>query len=260
MKRRAGFTLIELLVVIAIIAVLAAIAVPAISGYLLNAQKASTVAEIAQIDIALAAILSDTGRSDFRGILTPEAIALGSGMALEAAANQYYADVFYSMLRQGRNIPALDPGDPGGAIRNDIRLKLRESYLELGRDSWDQRYNFFVGPIPRTDGSGNAIPVPFRSYRLQFDNPEDEDGLRNPLVYDRDARDIIEEIEVPGQPRPDGGYGIPARRSKSVFVWSNGVNTVSDQGYRNSGNDEELGGGDDINNWDAKGRGWEVWY
>lgn len=61
LSRRPGFTLIELLIVIVILAVLAALLVPAVGRVLTQARVAAVVAEISQLDSAIAKFKADHG-------------------------------------------------------------------------------------------------------------------------------------------------------------------------------------------------------
>lgn len=255
MNTKKGFTLIELLVVIAIITILAAIAVPAVASYLSRSQARAAFAEVRQIETTMTAMLSDIGRKDFNSLFTQPLVAnvqLDNPAQVKAAAD-VYTDLMYRLIRQGRNATDLP-----GAVRSDLVQKMATSYMDLDTDPYGQRYRFFIGPVR------NDAVMPFRAYRL--DDPPTTDGLRNPLVYDNAAKQDLERLTVPGQPRADNGFGIPASRDLPIFIWSVGGNATDDQGFYLQGNNvnniETAGGGDDINNWDgsASGQGWMVWY
>lgn len=256
MKKRLGFTLIELLVVIAIITILAAIAVPAVSSYLSRAQARATFAEVRQIETAMTAMLADIGRKDFNALFT-QAVApnvdLSNPNAVLAAAN-IYSDIFYRLLRQGRNATDLRAG-----VNMELVRKMGTSYMDIDTDPYGSQYRFFIGPV------SNAAVMPFRSYRLDRINPV-LDGLRQPREYNASEKAQLEQETVPGQPRADNGLGIPASRELTFYIWSRGGNLVDDQGFYIRGSNidkiETAGGGDDINNWDgsSSGQGWMVWY
>lgn len=209
-----------------------------------------------------------------------------------------YQTIFYSLLRQGRdaaleeNVAAVDIGlrdllsglpeivgendlgspfyfaentDPppfNTVFDRTVTNKLRTSYMELGNDSWDQRFYFWMGPFDRGEAGS---PVLLRSFRL---NPTDP-ALA--FIWDVATRDIVraEELGVPqaddntGQiadpAAPDvTAAGYPAPYDRPVYIWSSGLNELQDAhiDLRESTDPGYEGGGDDINNWDSEA-GWE---
>ena len=275
-QSRAGFTLIELLAVIAIIGILASIVVPNVARYIARAKVTKAVSEIRNLDTAMAGMLSDTGRSNFRDFLTDAARqqiddtfatgVLDNNLTQIRAAQDFYSAFFYNIIRQGRDAAfsepifgGLDPLDPA------IRGKLGTSYMDLGNDSWGNQYNFWMGPLRRG-------PMLFRSYRVRegvdINDPGFGDLLADFYIYDNNMR-LFEQVKLPGQPKPDEGiiaaaypgmhaYGYPAPKDLSVYIWSNGENEEIDAHLLriDPGLPEFFGGGDDPNNWD-NASGWE---
>ena len=228
-QNRKGFTLVELLVVIAIIGILAGIVIPRIGPNIRRANYTAAVGDIQQITTSLTAILSDTGRGDFKKFLmdppddsvsgggytstTAQAVFnaeynLGQAMTNNAPATylgdgvlqqpvqdltEAYTTFFYELLRQGKN------ADVAIDLRPEIRQKLANSYLDLGDDPWGQPYQFWMGPM-----RGEPIQF-FRSYRVPDSISDTEDMELSPgnvYVYDDAARQD-ENKKVPGAPPED---------------------------------------------------------
>ncbi len=140
--------------------------------------------------------------------------------------------------------------------------------MDLGNDSWGNRYQFWMGPQRRG-------PMLHRSYRvLDGQNPYSE--IFDPYVYHYGQRNI-EKGKLPGQPVEDDwayrafgttsggadarGYGYPAPRDLPVYIYSTGANQVPDAVLITQMDEaydlpEFFGGGDDPNNWD-NASGWQ---
>ncbi len=289
MRKKQGFTLVELLVVMAIIAILASIVVPNAIKYITRSRATKAQSEIASIELALTAMLSDAGRSDINHLFDPMKVRdfLGLGEDLNVAmtreifadAQKMYTATLYALLREGRIAlsdshtlelsTGAEPLNFGEVLNNNVIRKLGTSYLEdLGVDPWGNMYQIFPGPW-RTKRD-NSNPVPFRTYmNLENSDLPGSKGAGRPDGYELDAVD------------PETGeamtVGFPASRTKSFFIYSMGQNMVSGQmvydpaGYETDGeygvyenydlNQDEafVGGGDDINNWD-KGASWMRFY
>lgn len=289
-----GFTLIELLAVIAIIGILASIVVPNVTRYIARAQVTKAVSEIKNTETALIGMLSDAGRSNFndflvrgsgRGVtsgnprgyerlkeLDAEIIeSQSNGLAATAqairAALDFYNEMFYELLRQGRDSEFaqrhLDPS---------IKNKLGASYIDLGNDPWGNPYEFWIGARPRRLNL-NLL----RSYRVREDaefGPNDANFTSDDAYIWDDIQYEIEKARLPGQPPADDedyqdpetgldipAYGYPAPKDLAIYIFSRGPNLTIDailpvQLDIASDLPEFFGGGDDPNNWD-KTSGWE---
>lgn len=245
MKRQHGFTLVELLVVIAIISILAALVVPRIAAALERAKATRAQAEIRNAELALTKMLTDAGRKDFR-----------SGFFLNYAwpadpfaATAVYQNVFYVLLRQGRNAET-DADWPGGLqLHPEVQKKLAVNYMDLGQDQWDELYWFFPGPWRSSE------PIPFRLYQPATNvpgGPRRDAGTLDAATQGVDPSDL------------DGYYGYPAPKNKEIYIWSAGGDAIDNQYWVTNGGYDALepyyyGGGDDINNWDDEA-GWIRFY
>lgn len=226
----------------------------------------------------------------------PTAIGVLPGQTLTPAgfraAVEIYSNIFYALLRDGRGAGTLTDPVPGaidGAqyrelINPNIVRKLSTSYIAIGFDPWGSLFNIYPGPWPANNG-----PTPFRKYDSESaSNSKGErlpgrgdsvdaltcgdDGEQSPdLFFDQDAQ---QQLII----------GYPAPRDKVAFIWSNGENLFSgqaiynppaipgdlstqydpnnSQNYYDLTNNQDglqLGGGDDVNNWD-NGQSWGRFY
>lgn len=308
-----GFTLVELLVVMAIISILAAIVVPNVQRYIVRARVARAVSEINGAELAMTAMLTDAGKSNFNQLFNPDAVrgflknSLGTNTPLlnESergtpeffnAAVALYTSVAYDLLNYGRNVlrgdgsldyqilltpdPNLTPPKP--LINRDVLAKLGDQYMALGNDPWGNDYRFFPGPWrvhTYPAGSGNRAPIVFRKFTVEQSSSGSQRGARNDGYVLNNAAlaeafgDIIESPET-----WPTNVGYPAETGKAVYIWSYGANLRNGQmiyqlaytplspsnqtaprTWYDVQDEADIGGGDDINNWDP-GASWQRFY
>lgn len=289
MKRKEGFTLIELLVVMAIIAILGAIVVPNVVGWIGRARMTRAQSEIESIETALAKMLTDASRNNLNDLLKPGDLNAPAGRgvwvvldelvgdfpddngpAMDAAhfkmAQQIYTNTFYALLRNGRDILKNETTDPAlgfqyaDVLRPEVVKLLGTSYLDISYDPWGNLYQIFPAPwgrgsVSSVAGESRLNPMIFRTFlRVEQDS--------NPLpgVRDQVAADAFSTTNTDNET-----IGFPAPLSPGVaFIHSFGANLISGQlQYVNRRLDggtltyptqeqDWMGGGDDINNWDPE--------
>jgi len=242
MKRNMGFTLVELLVVIAIITILASIIVPNVANWIGRARLAKAVSEINSADLALTKMLSDAEKSTFGHFFTN--VSFSSWQQAEA----FYTEAFYILLRKGRDLEPYEISRLG--LLEEVRKKLGTSYMDLGKDPWGELYHFFSGPMPR------AQRALFRIYEADTSVP---------------GGPALETVNPASFPHPDEDrvLGWAAPDKLPVYIYSKGADLASAQamylgnGINAYGGDlpdiVNMGGGDDINNWD-NGQSWAEFY
>jgi prepilin-type N-terminal cleavage/methylation domain-containing protein len=245
MFTKRGFTLIELLVVIAIITILASIVAPKVAGYIERGKMAKAVSEIRNADLALTKMLADVERKNFAHFFTQT-----FSFETYAEAVDAYTNIFYELLRRGRDA---DLTDMGLSLNPDIKKKLGTAYMDIGKDPWGTLYQFYAGPFTR-----QTAMYPFRSHRL--DETTGEEGM---YVYNYDTR-IAENKKMRGQPPFDNAAGFPCPGDWPVYIYSWGGDAEVNQnlGLQAGGTQEEnvtRDGHDDINNWDNQS-GWSGFY
>ncbi|NLN91709.1 MAG: prepilin-type N-terminal cleavage/methylation domain-containing protein [Candidatus Hydrogenedens sp.] len=191
----------------------------------------------------------------------------------ERAAN-VYARVVYDLLRLGRDSLATDDSIAPLYIDRDVLAKLGTNYMDIGLDPWGQVYRAWPGPWRfSTVGAdpGKRWPIPFRIFSIDMSNTDSAsrftvkpDGYefspQEEMLYAiEDAATWPSEVNRPAQP------------NKPAFLWSYGGNSRSSQmlyqaAYGPDKNDwfypeseEDIAGGDDVNNWD-NGGSWQRFY
>ena len=302
-----GFTLVELLVVMAIISILAAIVVPNVQRYIVRARVARAVSEINGAELAMTAMLTDAGKSNFNQLFNPDAVRGYLQQQTELnlldenqrgtkkffnAAVRLYTTAAYDLLNYGRNVlrgdgdldyqatwtpdPSQTPPQP--LIDRDVLAKLGDQYMALGNDPWGNDYRFFPGPWRvHTNLSGtpqnSRAPIVFRKFTVEQSSSGSQRGARDDGFVLNDAalvdafKDIIESPETwPTK------VGYPAETGKAVYIWSYGANLRNGQmvytraydlsaprSWYDAQEEGDIGGGDDINNWDP-GASWQRFY
>lgn len=276
MKRRYGFTLVELLVVIAIISILASIVVPNVGRYIARGRVTKAASEIRGAELALTQVLADAEVNSFRNLLKNPGVLPKSFYQAE----QIYQNVFYQLLRTGRDTPATisfnvyPEGRPDNPVPVTIELKpelvrkLSPNYMDIGKDPWGQLYRFYAGPYRDLNGFGGAnIYCPFRIYTVDSsaDDPKNAIPGGGPRLNTAIMGEYFDKEEGGGVP-----IGWEAPKNLNVYIYSTGADMLSAQAIYEQGADAEFGynsniptnergGGDDVNNWDKTGS-WGPFY
>lgn len=213
-----------------------------------------------------------------------------TGAELFENAATIYSQITYDLLRMGRDCMRDDSGsilsgaNRGRIVDQDLMAKLGPNYMDIGLDAWGQPYRVWPGPWRySTDLAADAgitrWPIPFRLFSVDtvstsggasFAVQKDpfvlvNDSETSPSLFDFPA--ILDDVQTwPSQ------VNFPAQANKSVFIWSYGQNTRNSQMiyqgqysmadpstwfYQEMG--EDIGGGDDVNNWDS-GNSWQRFY
>ncbi len=184
-----------------------------------------------------------------------------------------YSDVVYDLLRYGRDVLRQDgtvTSNAPNVIDRNMLAKLGTSYMDLGNDSWGSQYRFFPGPWKFSSVNGQRMPIIFRKFSVDTGNSKrgiKDDGYSLRDLTLATPKDLItntfSSIVEDAATWPDK-IGFPADSGKSVYIWSLGENMRSGQmlysttydvtnafsWYNNPQDGSDLGGGDDINNWD----------
>lgn len=225
----------------------------------------NTLTDIDNLELAITKLISDAGHSRLGDMFDSDAMlrqveeyAKVSQVNSFDASTALYSSATVAMLRYGRNTFALSATDQNDkslscalkALDVDAVSKLGLSYMpKLTKDHWGNSYRIFPGPWPQEYG-----PVLFRVFNTSLLLTSETSG-----VY-TDSLTVIDSNT--------GKHlqGLPASGQLDVYIWSFGLNRVSDQPlydashqylpparlhYRADTTPAFIGGGDDINNWDT---------
>ncbi|MCC6144765.1 MAG: hypothetical protein IT368_13240 [Candidatus Hydrogenedentes bacterium] len=150
--------------------------------------------EIAAAEAALQALLKDAGVPAMTELFTE--VPLDEESLLHTVELQSAAA--YDLLRFGKG--ANQP------LKDAVREKLQDSYLELSGDPWGNNYRFFFGPWP-ANAPWDFESMPFRAYAK---------GTPDALTVSLD----------------DGTQaGFPAPADKSIYIFSLGRNEQINQRF-----------------------------
>jgi prepilin-type N-terminal cleavage/methylation domain-containing protein len=257
----AGFTLVELLVVMAIIAILASIAIPNVARFITRGRMTKAMSEVKNADTSFTGMLSDAQVANFRQFFDPTHPLWATQVASYApyqrflAAQEIYTNAFYDLCRNGKNVAYNQYG-----LRQDVVRKLGTSYMELGRDPWNQLYNVYAGPWSPPLVAGEML-------NASVWNPPNEATFNNVAFKYTPFRIRSVTDNVPGGPIPafDATGAFCGPKDMPIYIWSSGedqqsaqsvygyypIAGVTDDGYLFEVDQDYKGGGDDINNWDS---------
>lgn len=202
-----------------------------------------------------------------------------------AKAADIYSQIAYDLLRLGRDSlrSGIDPPPIAQLFINpDVLSKLGTSYMDIGLDPWGGPYRVFPGPwrysregaLPGTTTTPptNRWPIPFRIF-----SKETTSNSGTSFATQMDAF-TLDQSAVAGMNVEDfetwpSVISYPADGNKNFFIWSYGANSRSSQmiyraeypvaspwdWYPADFESADLGGGDDVNNWDT-GTSWQRFY
>lgn len=192
----------------------------------------------------------------------------------ERAAN-VYARIMYDLLRLGRD--TLSTGADSIAqlyVDRDVLAKLGTNYMDIGLDPWGQIYRAWPGPWRfSTAGApaGKRWPIPFRIFSIDMSNTDAASRFTvKPDGFEFSPQDAM-LYAVPDAATWPSKVNSPAQPNKPAYLWSYGGNSRSSQMlyqavYSNDPNEwfyseseEDIAGGDDVNNWD-NGSSWQRFY
>jgi hypothetical protein len=134
-------------------------------------------------------------------------------------------------------------------LKESVKNKLGTSYMDIGKDSWGNAYQFYAGPLR---AAANTV-YPFRSYRDPVGDPTLPDDEKIFYYYTPYAKGLL-DLQMRGNPNVDGALGFPCDPDLTAYVYSKGGNEEINQLVPWGGD-----GGDDINNWDHAS-GWGGFY
>jgi prepilin-type N-terminal cleavage/methylation domain-containing protein len=172
MNRSKGFTLVELLVVIAIITILAAIEVPRVTDAIGRARMARAASEIRGAELAVTKMLADVDKQavdKFFGNLPDGRSRLAVAVQQKAGASlddiwtaeRVYSDIFYELLRRGKDAQEGLLEINGNLVLQDaVRRKLGSSYMDIPMDPWGTNPYFFFAKDARQSRRRRSASIP----------------------------------------------------------------------------------------------------
>jgi hypothetical protein len=222
-------------------------------------------ATINSLEVALTAILADSGYRDLRSLIDDQAFQRALQQEMErSGADEFTATVAIhsalasALMEHGKEADkvlasAAETSHLASVLRSDALSQLGKHYMmpNFVVDPWGTPYRFFFGPWDNEMGI-----MPLRVYQ-SANMPKDE------LTVSIDPSNPVPQLR-----------GFPPESSKPFYIWSLGKNRKSDQAvfdptgeykspaskhYRSDAPSSYWGGGDDITSWDPA-RSHDVFY
>ncbi len=174
-------------------------------------------------------------------------------------------------------------------ISHDILSKIGTSYMDIGLDPWGGVYRVWPGPWRHSNTgidpaspptiNGRPVrrwPIPFRIFSVAMGDQSfavrDDAFFIDTTGGDHPEHRLFLDTVTDDAATWPQKVNYPADAAKSVFIWSYGENARSSQMiYKSTYEDypedwfhldamgDDIGGGDDINNWDS-GASWQRFY
>ena len=200
-------------------------------------------------------------------------------------AADVYAQIVYDLLRLGRDClrGGIDPPPIAQLyISSDIMSKLGTNYMDIGLDPWGTVYRVWPGPW-RYSRVGASLPLPTTPQTTRWPIPfriftKESGGTGGTsFAVQTDAFSIpkgtLQSLNVEDWETWPDTISLPADGNKNFYIWSYGANSRSSQmiyraeypqdspwdWYPADFESADLGGGDDVSNWDT-GTSWQRFY
>ena len=159
-------------------------------------------------------------------------------------------------------------------INREMLAQIGTNYMDIGLDPWGGTYRIWPGPwrYSRINApAGQRWPIPFRIFTVETGTSTFAVQKDQFILTKADHDFFLSAVAADAETWPSV-VSYPADGNKSVFIWSLGQNSRSSQMlykavydpadpfdwfYTDSG--EDIGGGDDVNNWDT-GTSWQRFY
>lgn len=199
-----------------------------------------------------------------RNVLLPGNGDAQSGM--DGNGEMRWTPFFYNAVVPGSGLTGVANSEVP-LINKEILTKLGTNYMDLGADPWGQEYKIFPGPWKTAvNPSGGRAPIPFRKFTTEGARGARKDNYQIDTTIDP----IMQIVDDPETWPEIVGY--PADTGKAFYIWSFGENGNSSQmlylpdypagdtlSWYNAQTGEDIGGGDDVNNWDPAAT-WQRFY